>query len=361
MPSFDSVNYSVRLKKNVERKIIGELMLRLNPAFSIGSYQYIGMGSLWFSDFVLMHKFLGIKKMYSVERDSPLRAKFNSPYGFVEVLEGTVSENVPSLLSDDQRSVVWLDYDGDLRHKIVRDLLDIVPNARAGDIFIVTSNAHIGQVRPPSYGDLAALSRKLDDILPEIDLTGLTVEVPKDHIGPLIKQILSKISDANARDGVAQKNTILRNLIERVMPCNFSGDDFTEQKFPGLVSMALLAAMDSACTSTGLPLRFAPLFNFQYCDGAPMVTVGGMIADDACVEKLHNLKHMDIQETINGNQQLSINVPNLTPKEKTLIDSLLTRDGQIPSMDQIGFELEETALENYCTFYRQYPQFNEIV
>src|SRR5713226_5987155 len=90
MPVAERLNYSLRPNKNVERKLMAGVLRALMPEIPIGESRYIGMGSLWFVDFVLFHRVLGITDMVSVERDLVDRARFNQPYDCVVVREGDI-------------------------------------------------------------------------------------------------------------------------------------------------------------------------------------------------------------------------------------------------------------------------------
>ena len=67
MNSFENVNYNVRLKKQIERKIIVETLQKLNAIMDIPNYHYLGFGSIYFSDFILFHKYLNINRMTSID------------------------------------------------------------------------------------------------------------------------------------------------------------------------------------------------------------------------------------------------------------------------------------------------------
>ena len=58
MPSFDAINYATRPNKNVERKLIFSSLRELDRSFDLSNHKYIGLGSVWFVDFVLAHKSL---------------------------------------------------------------------------------------------------------------------------------------------------------------------------------------------------------------------------------------------------------------------------------------------------------------
>src|SRR5688572_12025690 len=83
--SFKRVHYELRPAKQVERRmIIDALRLMSLSGFPIDDYQYTGMGSIFFVDFILFHKFLGISDMVNAEHSAiPNRVTFNQPYDFI--------------------------------------------------------------------------------------------------------------------------------------------------------------------------------------------------------------------------------------------------------------------------------------
>lgn len=361
MPSFDTVNYAVRLRKNIERKLIAELMLSLDKTFAISKYQYIGMGSMWFTDFVVMHKVLGIRTMWSIEKYSPKRAEFNCPFGFINVVDGNVQDEVPKLIKDNVRSIVWLDYDHSLKDGIVGDLQEIGLHASCGDIFMVTANAHQGQVKPPFLGNINFLNSTIDQYLGEgLPVGELGQEIPTDRLVPLLKETLAIIDKHHTQQTVSEKNRIFQELTRGVMPGSFTNKQFSEKHFPELVAHALINALDSACRNSGKSITFEPIFNFFYQDGAPMVTIGGIAVDEDHKNKLLSLKLSEKFFFATGKVQVSIDVPNLTPQEKIKLDSLLTKDEPDPVANNLNWEIDEEAVSNYCRFYKQYPLFSEI-
>jgi hypothetical protein len=361
MPSFDAVNYSVRLRKNIERKLIAELLQSMGQTFTFSNYQYVGMGSLWFSDFLVMHKALNIRKMWSIEKFSPKRASFNNPFGFIKVLPGDIKDELPKLMNGESRSIVWLDYDHDLKDGIVGDLLQMGRHASCGDVFIVTANAHPGQIRPPTIGNVGAIQDGVDKYLDEIiSASEISQSVPASSLGPILKEAISTLHTLHVQNSVEEKNKILQSLTNGVIPGSFSNQDFSERKFPQIVAKALINALNSACRSSGKKIKFVPIFNFFYQDGAPMVTVGGIVVDQAHEEKLQSLKLSEKFFFATGDSQVSIDVPHLTPQEKLKLDSLLTENNIDPVAGDLNFEIDNDSVINYCRFYKQYPLFSEI-
>ena len=69
IPSFEKINYLLRPKKQIERKIIIEILQKIQKPLKIdiSKYCYIGMGSIYYYDYILFHKFLGISNMVSID------------------------------------------------------------------------------------------------------------------------------------------------------------------------------------------------------------------------------------------------------------------------------------------------------
>ena len=84
--SYEKVNYLFRLKKQIERKLIIETLQSIDPTIGIKRYHYVGLGSIYFADFILFHKYLNIKKMTSIDDKSEdeERFRFNRPFGFID-------------------------------------------------------------------------------------------------------------------------------------------------------------------------------------------------------------------------------------------------------------------------------------
>ena len=81
--SFEKFHYLLRPSKQVERKLLIETCHRLARAnYRVSEYTYIGLGSVYFVDFVLLHRYLYIDDMICVEREAiPKRMKFNGAAG----------------------------------------------------------------------------------------------------------------------------------------------------------------------------------------------------------------------------------------------------------------------------------------
>jgi len=313
-PSFKAINYSLRPKKNVERKLIGELLGAMEDSFSISNYRYIGFGSMWFTDFVLFHRLLNIHDMISIEKEksSAERASFNAPYSCIKVKIGEASKVLPELQWDDKPAIVWLDYDKQLDSGYFDDL-DILGKytSYSGSIVLITANAHE-------------------------------------------KQLVIK----RERKERPRREEVFSILTSNILQPPFSKEDFG-QNFPQTLAKAIIAKLDSAVRNAGKGLKFCPIFNYYYKDGAPMITVGGMIATSEDIAKYHGLNLKARHIHVPGNEQVVIDVPHLTAKEKMRLDEFCPNK-VIPCASELGFELGEDELRGYQKFYRYYPLFSEL-
>lgn len=150
-PSFHRVDYSLRTNKHIERKLVFEQLARIAAAFPLSTYRYIGLGSMWFVDFILAHRLLGVGSMWSIERnDGADRAEFNKPYDCIEVKRGSVSTVLGAMDSSDwnRPSMAWFDYDGRCDTDVRDDCDKYLRNAAVGSVIVMTVNAHRNSYRP---------------------------------------------------------------------------------------------------------------------------------------------------------------------------------------------------------------------
>ena len=88
IPSFQKINYLLRPNKQIERKIFIEIIRSLEHKFNfnIENSTYIGMGSIYYYDFLLFHKYLKIRNLISIDDKTQFkeRFKFNLPYDYID-------------------------------------------------------------------------------------------------------------------------------------------------------------------------------------------------------------------------------------------------------------------------------------
>lgn len=311
----DSINYQVRPNKNVERKLFIEMFRRLDHRLNFGEYRYIGMGGLWFADFTLIHRELGLTDLISIEMRQPQRAQFNRPFECVQVEPGETSSVLPRLDLGSRPAIIWLDYDSDLSGPALRDIATLTNEAATSSICIVTVQADVRQVDKQKSPEGEDFSR---------------LEALEYYAGDFV-------------------------------PLGLKNAEITRSSFTSLVSNILLNAFTHGVTTTGRGVKFQQLLNIAYKDGTTMVTVGGLLYD-AADEPIPLNQRGQMPFWPPSTEPFWIRVPLLTVREKAALDQLMPAS-QPPTAEfiheKLGFELSNKKLAAYHTFYRQYPMFAE--
>jgi hypothetical protein len=326
MATFKMVDYTLRPNKNVERKLILESLLVLQPEFNLSAYRYIGLGGIWFVDFVLFHRGLRIRDMISIQSGAAdaARADFNRPFNCVEVREGVSSVVLPRLSLKDKPNLLWLDYDSVLKGPIKEDIGIVCESFKSGDLALFTVNADHRQLA--NQKEKGGILREKNEVLSEL------LEIPISRIP----------EDAIDADG-----------------------------FPPFVAGALFDRMKSATrTASGGDLRFVPLFNFLYADGSTMITIGGMFVNEVDAHRLTRSGILGrdlgsgerLHPFVTGVEQFTIQVPLLTHREKLAFDQVLPREDAVLGETLAKFRdwLEAEEIKAYRQFYRYYPAFTEM-
>ena len=322
----DRINYSIRTNKNIERKLVFDLLKAVDPVFGFRDYRYIGFGSMWFVDFILAHRFLGISDMWSLEQSAFDRAEFNKPFQCIRVLEGYSTPLIEGMLDSDwqKRAVAWLDYTGRFDDDVVQDCRRFLSRAAVGSVLIVTVNA----------------SRR------------------------------SYVAKAPGGVSISSVETLRRLLGDSVGDPGLSGErqDVGELEFPGLLSKSLVNFMTSVVRSSGrssedLPDRFVPLFEMHHEDQARMTTVGGIVTSWRHVAPLEAALKSSATELYAGNARLrqTLDLKPITMKEKIVLDRLLPEnlDQFVAAALAAGIKLSADQIEKYRPLYSHFPMFAE--
>jgi hypothetical protein len=272
------------------------------------------MGANRFYDFLLIHKYLGISKMISLEHDKKMhkRAVFNCPYGFIEVQKSSTSTFIGND-SFQAQSIVWFDYDGGLSAKVVDDIFDLALKIRSGGFFFVTTFAE-----PPGALDKQSTGERLDWFV--------------DELGEVAKGV-----------------TI---------------EDVENSNFHIAVFKTLLAAFKNAFSfrSDG---SFIPLLCVKYSDSKAMITVGGGFFDPAAATAIKQKVDTTLPFLAVTQEKLyEIKSLHLTEKERSLFDRAVTspnyRSRNIElQLEKFGFSADD--MEAYRQLVRFLPRYVESI
>lgn len=314
MPSFDAINYSLRPSKSIQRQIVFDGVRLLPDVMDLDRLAYIGFGSIWFTDFVLAHKLLRIDDMVSIECDDIgySRATFNAPYSTVRVEHGLSNAILPKLFDDRSLAgrpwMIWLDYDYEFDDSVRDDVRSVVENAPVNSILLATFNG---------------LDRKYG-------------ERP------------------------AARVEHLRELLGAVVPDELEPDSCKAERMQETLADLGLDFMKSIAAEIARPGGFVPAFRVIYRDGAPMVTIGGILPVRGAARGVRDLVTGTAWP---ARPAKPIAAPHLTMREAAVLQSLLPCTTKLTRSDiqKLGFDLEEDQIEAFETYYRQYPAFAQIV
>lgn len=263
--SFERINYYLRPNKQVERKLMIEMLQQIRRELDISNYCYLGMGSIYYYDYILVHKMLSIDDMISIDNKmATKRFNFNKPYEFIKFHNCVTTDYLRKHDWQKKKTITWLDYDTTFEKGepyIIADLKILGKNCGKNDILFVSINS-----APPKEDN-----RK--DFL----------EKYKTYISPPFKK-----------------------------------PRFTSPKFfPELLQNIVLNVLKEGCEYN--KFKFHKMCSFTYKDGASMYTIGGIFTDDAGfpqkLASLHDIISLDATQIHN------INIPNITYKEKFYMDS----------------------------------------
>ena len=323
--SFEYVNYMLRPKKQIERKIIIEILQELKKEIPLSKYLYIGFGSIYYYDFILFHKILNMNNLLSIDdKSTKKRFEFNRPYDFIS-FENKISTDFLSEYDWKRNSTLWLDYDDKLKDIVLSDLKIITKNCKKKDFLIITLNAYCEK-----YGH----KRK--------------------HARENFYRVFGTYVSQECKDNKYH----------------------TPKNFPLLLQDVIMNYLMTM--SEYRDIRFYKLFSFRYQDRSPMFTIGGIFDDNGEVwDKDWGNKFISRTEEVKD-----IDVPILTYREKFYIDSHIEElkqkiegieneieGGNSSLMEQkmtekinemLPFELRSFYdLKSYVEYYKYYPQYYE--
>ncbi|MCS3633697.1 hypothetical protein GGP57_000988 [Salinibacter ruber] len=351
--STDKVDFSVRPNKNVERKLIFEAISEIGRDFRIDKYKYVGLGSIWFIDFVMAHKRLSIDEMVSMENDPKtyIRADFNKPFSCIEIDDKLSSDALSEIDFDERPVLAWMDYDSDIAGPFFEDFDILCREAQSGSVILATMNAH-----PNHFLDPKANPRSVLDQVESI----LSGDQDADQKVEAIAERIEDHGDRHQQRMDGLEDEINGDLI----PFGLEPADLSVSNTPSVISDILTNAIEENLQQYDRDARYVDLFNFSYRDGAPMVTIGGMIADDEDRTKLEESTVWEMEYVSQDGEQTEIDLPNLTLKEKNQLDKMLPelKESDITESfveNRLNFELSEEEIISYIKYYKQYPNFME--
>lgn len=307
----NKINFNQRPSKRIERRLIAD---KLNSIYRFDDpkrYGYIGMGSVYFTDFALFHKVFGIDKMVSIESNaaSIQRCNFNKPYGCITVREGLTFDVLPTLeLFNTNPVICWLDYYSYLTTAILSDIETFIRKAQMGSFLVITLNSALLNSIDSINDFFSALPEEFNTSRyrrPVISISGLQ-DVMLQIIESKIQTILA---DLNIGESAAAKKQMLRML------------------------------------------------DISYKDNAQMITYGWLMGNTKIKRALNKEPAIATNFTPD---RIEIHSPSLTFKEVNHLKSLLPQGLTHANFIAQATPVRPSDATRFANFYRYYPQFADI-
>jgi hypothetical protein len=307
--SYLDVQYDLRPAKQVERRMLIDILMSLmSSGFPLQEYQYTGFGSVYFVDFILLHRYLGMSKLQSVEHDLSIekRVHFNRPFAPVRIRMSPIGDIIPEL-NNDINHVLWLDFDDRISSEILSDVVLAAYQLSVGSILLVTVD-----VEPPSDGQTPAQ----------------LMAYHEEHAGEFFEH-------------------------------EWSASNFSPSKLPETVLRIVKNAIFRGLTGRE-NVGYQQLVKFIYADGHEMITLGGMIVTEQVRQRVlaSGLEKKPFVLLDANHDLYRIKVPRLTRKERLHLDGFMPcPDDWVPD----AFEMSSEEVLSYRDIYRYHPAYAELL
>lgn len=309
--SFRKINYQTRPAKYAERRMLRDLFRRTSSFGQSEDAQYVGFGSLWFADFILFHRSLGVRNMVSIEEASGASTRFNDNRPFdIDLMMESASKAIPKI-DWGARQFVWLDYDSILTNSMLRDLSSVVSKVPTGSIVAITVNVTRA----------AEFSEDLDD-------------------------------------GLSPVERFQENFADFNLPLELAEDDLVGHPFAEIVGRLVVdtgkQAVRARAGDDSQDFLFEKICSFRYSDGAPMITLVGIVFSEPTRELYNRCGFGDLDFLAGQSKDVTIDVPILTARECVSLDAQLP----IANKQKLKFgSIPEKDAKVYMRFYRHLPNY----
>lgn len=315
------LNYDLRPEKQVERKIILEILNELRWLnYKISSYRYIGMPSIFYYDFILFYKYLYIEDMIWFEsQNMPKRIEFNRPYDFVKIKLWNFRTTFKKTHFS-KRTILWLDYTTALDREKLETISEVTSGyLKAWSIMIITTTS---SYPIDSEESLTKFNNKIEWFWDYLILEGDV------------------------------------NNISKINWNNLSS----------IYYKSIKACIDQALSTYNPDLQSIPLFHLQYADWVRMCSFWFMVERKSKAQKVISfLKKKKPELCGDTATTYEISLPVLTNKERKYLDQMQSilkkeiRDWRQASDLCNHIEIREQEVTNYLKHNKYHPNYFEWI
>lgn len=284
-------------------------MSRLDSAIPVSQYRYIGMGSIYFRDFQLIHRRLRIDKMISIEgrEDARKRVDFNRPLSCIDLLLKPTSSAIPELELGEAPDFMWLDYESRVDASVLLDIEEVFSAcAPMSAIFVSVNSERLGREATEKWladANIPYSSRNLPRL--KADFAALSYRIVRDAI-----------------DNAVQ----VRN---------------------------------AACHSVN-QVDFEQLLHVVYADNLQMSLIGGLVIQKNSRSVLRHCRFEDLEYLRRSNEPFHVRFPRLTRREMLHLSRHLPAGGFSAQQEATMIGVKESEVREFEALYRYAPMFVEV-
>lgn len=329
--------YHLRRNKAVDRAIFMEFLSKLNSYRQLSNYGYIGFGAIHMEDFKLIHSLFAIRNLVCLEMDELIfnRQKFNAPLGCIK-LENKSSSNFFEDYYPESNVIVWLDYASPKEiGEQIKEFQALLPKLQEFDVVKITLNAN----------------------------PNCLVDHKEYYLEKKVQKLKGNLEELNQN-----RFNILQERVNNNLPYGIEPKLMTRRYYP-IVLLKILEYSSCLALEGQEDLIFKPVLSFVYADSSQqMLTLTGIVINRANENTLIQSLGLDSWEfTLSDwySPQL-IDLPDLTLKERLVLDSMLPCDNVDLIINQLSIQFDEDfnksreKIMNYLRYYRHYPFFTRV-
>lgn len=303
------VDYSLRPAKAIVRRFIVEAMSRLDSAIPVSQYRYIGMGSIYFRDFQLIHRRLRIDKMISIEgrENARKRVDFNRPLSCIDLLLKPTSSAIPELDLGEAPDFIWLDYESRVDASVLLDIEEIFSTCAPMSAIFVSFN-----------------SERLERDATEEWLADTNIRYSSSDLPRLRAEF------------AAMSYRIVRDAIDNAVQVR-----------------------NAACHPVN-QVDFEQLLHIVYADNLQMSLIGGLVIQKHSRSILQGCRFDDLEYIRHSDDPFHVRFPRLTRREVLHLSRHLPAGGFSAQQEATMIGLKESEVREFETLYRYAPMFVEV-
>jgi len=323
--------YQLRPNKAIDRALLLKAIEIMEKFCDLSKHTYIGFGGPFLDDMRLISQHFPQMRYVSIERDEDThkRQRFHCNSKRLRFVHSTIGTYLKHEFSSDTLSIFWLDYIGDASPSNLEEFAEVLELVGCPSIVKVTVSA-------------------------QFDHTLLDAA---QHF--LNEEEVNKIRRAQIED--------IQRKFDDYLDREITEDDLEVRQFATVVQSMFRVVAQRTLQSLGGKV-FQLVHSCRYADGPQMLTLTGFVCETSECKRIQRKYRKWSHANLDWNEPEHIDVPNLSLKERLLLEKHLPSfEGTGKALQRcLGYMIDENPtsserkLRQYQDFHQFYPMFAKI-